>query len=320
MSLRARPTLTFEDDDETDSLPLSDVTGMVRRPLNRRAERRRLLVVRVVAGCDELTYAQLPLDRPMVIGRDPTCDLVIDHASVSRRHATVALEADTERVTVTDLGSTNGTWIGATPIVGATSVDAGDRVGFGYVTVRIEPLAEEELSHLDRVAKKLRSSGVDPLTGLLSRGWLQEDLPQLVADHLKEGAPLTAVFLDIDHFKSINDTFGHAAGDAVLKVVGTTLTESIRTSDVAVRYGGEEFLLVLRRTNGTVGVVIAERVRKAMLAIPWADHGLEGRVVTISCGVAELRADEDAAAWLKRADDALYDAKSGGRNRVVRVP
>lgn len=316
MSLRARPTLSLQDD-ETVEISKSDVTGMLRIPTNRRAERVRILVVSVVAGCDDLKYAQLPMGRPLVIGRDATCDLVIDHPSVSRRHATVEVRSDSEELIVTDLGSTNGTWLGTRQVVGAAGVDAGDRVGIGYVTVRIDSLAEEELSHLDRVGKKLRSSGVDALTGLLTRSWLQEELPQVVEEHARTHMPLAAVFVDIDHFKSINDTFGHATGDAVLRVVAKAVAQSIRASDVAVRYGGEEFLIVLKRTTPTTGHIIAERVRRAMLAIPWPDHGVVGRQVTLSCGVANLRACEDSAAWLKRADEALYRAKAAGRNQTI---
>lgn len=312
------PTLGC-DEDTTGVFAASDATGMLGLPSNRRAERRRTLIARVVAGCDELRYAHIPKDRALVIGRDAACDLIIDHPSVSRRHATITVDPRSGRIVVTDLDSRNGTWLGAARLAGAEAVNAGDRVEIGFVSVRLEQLADEELAHLDRVAKKLLSSGVDALTGLATRSWLQDSLPVAIAEHRNANLPLTGVFLDIDHFKSVNDTFGHAVGDAVLRTTAKVILSSIRTYDVGVRYGGEEFLVVLLRTTTATGMAIAERVRTGMLAIPWKDHGLNGRGVTISCGVAQLRDDEDSAMWLKRADDALYDAKSGGRNQVVRA-
>lgn len=153
----------------------------------------------------------------------------------------------------------------------------------------------------------------DPLTGLLSRTSLQETLEQAIAQSKRMGIAMTLASLDIDHFKSVNDIFGHAAGDQVLRDISLLLTERLRRVDRVFRIGGEEFLLRLYGTNTENGYIVAEELRHLI----GAKQLLPNRSVTVSIGVATLQPEEDWMTWRQRSDDHLYRAKSTGRNRVV---
>jgi two-component system cell cycle response regulator len=134
----------------------------------------------------------------------------------------------------------------------------------------------------------------------------------------RRGKPLTVLVLDIDYFKSINDSFGHDAGDDVLREFAIRIKKSIRGIDLACRYGGEEFVVIMPETDIAVATMVAERLRRRIAGEPFPiQQGARNIEVTISIGIAALGRNEDAAAVLKRADQALYRAKRDGRNRVV---
>lgn len=152
----------------------------------------------------------------------------------------------------------------------------------------------------------------DPLTGLSNRALLDTTIDQAIAQSARTRTPMTLVTLDLDHFKRINDTLGHAAGDAVLCGVGDLLRKRVRRSDKVFRLGGEEFLVFLYNTDLDNSRNFAEAIRAAVETQPF----LPDHLVTASLGVATLREKEDARTWMKRADDNLYRAKSAGRNRV----
>jgi two-component system cell cycle response regulator len=162
-----------------------------------------------------------------------------------------------------------------------------------------------------------RQATTDPLTGLSNRRALLASLHIEIAQARRHGLPLSVCLLDVDHFKSINDGHGHAAGDQVLAAVGALLRRELRTPDVAARWGGEEFVILLRHTDGDGGVVAAERIRKAVqaLEITAADKKI---LVTVSIGVAEFALENSAETFIEGADRAMYRAKLGGRNRVER--
>lgn len=271
--------------------------------------------LRVVAGRDMLKYATLAHEDQIVIGRDETAELRLSDVTVSKRHARV-LTDETGTIMVEDLQSTNGTSVNAKPVT-RTLLRPGDHLEVGGVSLRLDLLTLDELGHLSRVVQRLEASNRDALTRLLTRAFLDEELPQLVDRCVRGNFPLSCAFVDIDRFKEINDRFGHQVGDEVLVTIARLLMLSIRDNDPAVRYGGEEIVVFLPGSTEKGALDVSERIRRAIASHDW-DRTAPGLRVTASFGVAELAADEDPKRWLKRADQALYDAKRAGRNRVQR--
>jgi two-component system cell cycle response regulator len=159
----------------------------------------------------------------------------------------------------------------------------------------------------------------DSLTGLHNRRYMESHLGTLVEEAAARGKPLSLLVLDIDYFKSINDSHGHDAGDDVLREFATRVRKSIRGIDLACRLGGEEFVVVMPETDMAVAAVVAERIRRRIAGEPFPIQKGSGVIdVTISIGIAGLaQSDDTAETVLKRADQALYRAKRDGRNRVV---
>jgi two-component system cell cycle response regulator len=171
----------------------------------------------------------------------------------------------------------------------------------------------------DNVQQSIEMAITDPLTTLYNRRYMESHLAALVDQAASRGKPLTALVLDIDHFKSVNDTHGHDAGDDVLREFATRVRKSIRGIDLACRFGGEEFVIIMPETDMGVATIVAERLRRRIASEAFPIHqGSKALEVTISIGIATLdAADDNAASILKRADQALYRAKRDGRNRVV---
>ncbi len=173
-------------------------------------------------------------------------------------------------------------------------------------------------------ARLLRSGFTDVLTGWHNRRYLHVRLKEELARARRDGTRLVCLMLDVDHFKRVNDSFGHAAGDVVLREMAQRIDSQVRASDVAARYGGEEFVVLLPDTDTTAGVVLAERIRKAVAASPYALPSGERIEMTASIGIASVVPAPDAEdlktlgeALIAQADVALYRAKSGGRDQVV---
>ena len=159
----------------------------------------------------------------------------------------------------------------------------------------------------------------DPLTGLHNRRYMFGQLEALAQRAAKGGAPVACLLLDIDHFKKINDSFGHDVGDEVLREFAVRLASNVRAIDLPCRYGGEEFVAIMPDTTVEAAHRIAERIRRYIGGSPFrVAQGAELLTVTISIGVAVLNGAHDTSeALLKRADEALYEAKAAGRNRVI---
>jgi two-component system cell cycle response regulator len=171
----------------------------------------------------------------------------------------------------------------------------------------------------DNVQLSIEMAITDALTGLYNRRYMESHLTALVEQAAARGKPLTVLILDIDYFKAINDSYGHDAGDDVLREFAVRIRKSIRGIDLACRYGGEEFVAVMPETDMAVATMVAERLRRRIASDPFSIQQGKGSVeVTISIGLATLGSpNETAAEILKRADQALYRAKRDGRNRVV---
>ncbi|MBN8612701.1 MAG: GGDEF domain-containing protein [Deltaproteobacteria bacterium] len=160
-------------------------------------------------------------------------------------------------------------------------------------------------------------SRTDALTGLANRRWLDETLPRLVARAEHDRAPLSVVALDVDHFKKVNDTWGHATGDRVLVALAEVVRAVVRPTDFAARIGGEELLVVLPATPLEGARVVAERVRRAVRSVSVTDdRGEPTKTITLSAGVATFSLGETAESLVSRADARLYDAKHNGRDRI----
>jgi two-component system, cell cycle response regulator len=171
----------------------------------------------------------------------------------------------------------------------------------------------------DNVQMSIEMAITDALTGLHNRRYMESHLSTLVEQAGLRGKPLTVLVLDIDYFKSVNDTHGHDAGDDVLREFSQRLKKSIRGIDLACRYGGEEFVVVMPETDMAVATMVAERLRRRIACEPFpVCRGANAVEITISIGLAARASASDTAAnVLKRADQALYRAKRDGRNRVV---
>ncbi len=288
-------------------------TGTVR--LQRGEDLLQIPTIRVVAGAELMvSYAVYPTET-VTIGRDARCDLVLSDPSISRRHATIT--SDDEGLLLADLGSTNGTLVGTRRVVAPTRLPLATMFYLGSVALRVDELSVEEINHLERLAQRLSRVTRDPLTGLLGRAWIEEELEHLVTRHRRSGQPVSVIFSDIDHFKSINDTFGHATGDDVLRIVARILNHEVRDADKVARYGGEEFVVVLGGCPEGEAIRVARRLRYAVERQDWAPYLGRALSVTASFGVAAIGKDESVTDWLHRADQAMYAAKQSGRNRVV---
>ena len=174
----------------------------------------------------------------------------------------------------------------------------------------------------DLFLSQLSLALTDSLTGLHNRRYLDSHLQGVMERMADTGRPVTLLMIDIDRFKAVNDTHGHAAGDQVLKAVAERILRNVRGFDLAVRYGGEEFVVVMPDTGLDVAVPVAERLRARMAEDPVpVAAAVDELTVTLSIGVAQTRGGaEDPAELMGRADRALYEAKNAGRNRVVSDP
>jgi len=246
-----------------------------------------------------------------LVGRAPDAAVLLLDGEVSRHHA--RLRVSEERVELEDLDSTNGTLVNGSLLHGVVTLRAGDRIAIGAHVLKLVALDPLERAFHETL---LDLSTRDPLTGLANRASTLAEFQNRFGLSLRYNRPLAVVICDLDHFKQVNDTRGHWAGDFVLRVFGERLTASLREADLAGRIGGEEFLMVLPETDLTGARPFAERLRKAIagtpVALPSGDLG-----VTCSLGIAErTTADQDPGQLLARADAALYRAKAGGRNQV----
>ena len=181
------------------------------------------------------------------------------------------------------------------------------------VQERTQRLREQNKT-LREARKRIEELSRDALTGLTNRRWLDEVLRLEVERAQRYGAPLSVIMADLDHFKVVNDSFGHVVGDQVLKAAAAALRGAARMTDVVGRYGGEEFLLLLPNTELAQALVLAERMRVGLREMPMA---FRPEPVTGSLGVAQWAGGDTVASLVDRADEALYEAKNAGRDRVA---
>jgi two-component system cell cycle response regulator len=251
------------------------------------------------------------------LGRSPENTFQFEDITVSRHHAAVAIDAD-GGVHVTDQGSSNGTFVNGKRIRGDRPVrlQDGDRIQLGSKVVlklvRLDP-------HDERFQRELFERSVrDTLTSLYNRAYFLNQIGVLAERHAARGLGMALLMLDIDHFKRVNDRYGHTAGDEVLREVAAVIRESTRSEDLVARYGGEEFVISLPVSGQGLAIERAENIRRDLAArrIVARDDELH---VTASVGLSFAPPGRwlTVAGLILAADQALYQAKAGGRNRVV---
>jgi diguanylate cyclase (GGDEF)-like protein len=249
----------------------------------------------------------------LVMGRAPETQLQVEDDGVSRKHCKIAQGAN-GHFQLMDLGSTNGTYLNGIKVNVATLQD-GDKIQIGANTV-VKFSIQDQLE--EQYQKSIYESATrDGLTRIFNKKYFLDTLRKEFAYCLRHRVPLSLVMFDIDHFKKVNDTYGHPAGDFILQKVAHKVGETVRQEDLFARYGGEEFALLLRESHADAAIRCAERCRKAVDQADIVFNGTPIRV-TISLGVATLF-DSDFAQpedLIGAADKYLYRAKRGGRNRV----
>lgn len=298
------------------SVPESERTAVARPALGPAGGRHAFLLV--LAGPQIGDVFQLAPGRPLLIGRRDDADVAIRDDGVSRRHATIQVDAEETRLL--DLESANGTFVDGARIVRETPLANGARIAIGGATL-LKFVWTDEIEARWQI-RQAQSAQQDPLTGLYNRRHFEERLGAELSASLRHGRPLALLLADVDHFKAVNDRHGHLAGDEVLRLTALVLRDAVRKEDVLARYGGEEFVVLARETALDGGRTLAERLRRSVerTRCAWKEE-LE-LAVTISVGVAvcsrtgsyvEGESDRALIAW---ADRALYLAKER-RNAVV---
>lgn len=180
--------------------------------------------------------------------------------------------------------------------------------------------SREEINQLQQHLAAVRSESLtDPLTGLANRKHFDEQLANALTEAIEHSEPLSLVMIDIDHFKTFNDTWGHLTGDQVLRLVAMSLKQNVKGQDMAARYGGEEFAVILPNTVLRAALTVADHIRRAVMSkeLMRRSTGQNLGRVTISLGAATTRKGETAQSLIARADACLYAAKRNGRNRVI---
>lgn len=249
-----------------------------------------------------------------IVGRAREADVSISEHGISRHHCTLVRSDD--GFTIEDAGSTNGTLVNGERVK-RMALTPGDRIQLGPdVVLQLGWFDETEEALVNGLVEAARR---DVLTGALNRRAFEERFAAELAYARRHGEKLVAIAIDVDHFKALNDTHGHAIGDVVLRELAALVTAKLRTEDVFARIGGEEFIVIARGLTTENGARLAERLRAAVEAAVIREPPNELRI-TISLGVAELAEagiSASAEALLQLADARLYDAKHSGRNRVV---
>jgi diguanylate cyclase (GGDEF)-like protein len=250
-----------------------------------------------------------------VLGRSLNATLVLDGEAIASRHAEFSVRGDT--VYVEDLSGEPGTFVNERRVEGRVRLCDGDFVRIGKSTVVKFSVVDEAEEHALRTLFELTLR--DPLTRLYNRRYFDDRVRSEFSFAQRHRTPLALLLVDIDHFKAVNDTFGHVSGDRVLQLVARSISKMMRPEDVLARYGGEEFIIVCRDSSLRNAEILGERVRRSIEAMR-LDRLAPALQVSVSIGVAAIDSEHPCAsaeALIEAADRAMYEAKSAGRNRVA---
>ncbi|MCA9576803.1 MAG: GGDEF domain-containing protein [Polyangiales bacterium] len=244
------------------------------------------------------------------IGRGSENEVVLENDAVSRKHAVI--EKRQRMYYVSDLESTNGTYVNDS-LVRDYQLRRGDQIKIGDTILKFLSGSDMEAQYHETIYKM---TIVDGLTGVNNKRFFLDAMDREIPRARRHQRPLSLVMMDLDHFKGINDTFGHLAGDFVLKEFAQLVKARLRPDDILARYGGEEFAVILPETDRDGAHKIADELRR-MVAAHRFEFEREPVRVTLSCGVAQLAEGWDVLQFVKAADDRLYHAKNSGRNQVA---
>jgi two-component system cell cycle response regulator len=265
----------------------------------------------VLAGSSVGEMYKLTKEKTL-LGRGETADVRLVDEGVSREHAQLLRKG--EEVIIEDLGSTNGTFCNGIRVQRRVLAH-GDKILLGSTTI----LKFSYQDKLDEMFQRQMSESAlrDGLTRAFNKRYLNERLESEFTYACRHDTSLALIFLDIDHFKKINDVHGHPGGDFVLAELAALITGSLRTEDILARYGGEEFAIISRGSNLAEGEAMAERFRRAVEVHPFLYLGKKIQV-TVSIGVARVPdpSIHSPAEFVAVADETMYEAKRSGRNRV----
>ena len=308
--LPAPARIDFNADDRDEQ----DRPTMVSAPPGTDADRDRILLLRldgVQAGSlITLSHASCTL------GRHTSNDVQLTDAGVSRFHARVSWIGNAHAIE--DLASSNGTFVRGNRVVREVLAD-GDLVQIGPSACFRYTVAD--VLHERLLRQLYESSTRDALSGVWNRRHFEDCLRSELAYARRHETDLAVLLFDLDHFKRVNDTLGHAAGDAVIRHVAQTALRQLRAEDLLARYGGEEFIVVMRSTSARHAARAAERIRAAIAANPCSFEGRQIRVtVSIGCAALSDCPEPSGAHLVALVDERLYEAKHKGRNRVVGPP
>ncbi len=259
----------------------------------------------------------ISLKETTVIGRGDEADVRLVEDKMSRRHCRLFIEAG--EAYIEDLGSSNGTFVNGHRVQRQKLAD-GDKIQVGETTI-LKFTYNDQLE--ETFQKQMYDSALrDGLTKLFNKKYFEDRLRSEFAFTQRHRAVLSLILFDIDHFKKVNDTRGHVAGDKVLAALGQHLVKLVRAEDVVARYGGEEFAVLCRQTHVDKAELLAERIRSSVEALEIVFAG-DRIPITVSMGVSMIPDSRvnDVDSFVGVTDAALYEAKHGGRNRVVaRLP
>ncbi len=293
-----------------------DYTDIIKpEDLKKRSPQKVKLTPTIIVISGDLFGKMINLEekKKVLFGRGEECDVVIDNSSLSRRHCIVRNENGF--ITIEDLDSTNGTFIDGVRVAKA-ELKSGQRVFLGDICAF--KFAYQDDIDLDLNKLIFEKAIKDRLTGIYNRTYLDELLRKEFAFHKRANLPLSLIFFDLDNFKRINDTFGHLCGDEILKKVAQTVKSHVRESDFFCRYGGEEFVVILKNTPFEKAMKKASSLRKLIESLEILCNSKTINV-TASFGVATFEKDNfpNEKRLLAEADAAMYQAKEMGKNAVI---
>ncbi len=294
-----------------------DWTTQIIKPneLKKKAADKVTLIPTLIVIAGDLFGQMINLEekKKVFFGRGSECDVVINNPSLSRKHCVVKNENG--KIILEDLNSTNGTFVNGIR-VSRVELESGQRVFLGDICAF--KFAYQDDIDLDLNRLILDKAIKDRLTNVYNRTYFDELLRKEFLFHKRANLPLSLIFIDLDDFKKINDTFGHICGDEILKKVAMSLKSNVRESDYVCRYGGEEFVIILKNTNFEKAMKKAESLRKIINSIELLCNANQIGV-SASLGVSTLENGnfKSEKRLLAEADSAMYKAKELGKNMVI---